>query len=66
MENRIATCDTNEDENQNTWNALLEVLTMPGSSPAIQHSLQDWEVRRVALSCLFALDILYMHGVVSR
>ena len=33
---------------------------MPGSSPAAQQSLQDWEVCRVALSCHFALDILYM------
>ena len=66
VENSIETSDTNEDENHKTWNALLEVLTMPGCSPAIQQSLQDWEVRRVALSCLFALDILYMHGMVSR
>ena len=33
---------------------------MPGSSPPIQPSLQDWEVCRTALSCHFALDILYM------
>ena len=49
-----------EEEHHNTWNALLEALTMPGSSPAIQQSLQDWEVCRVALSCHFELDILYM------
>ena len=54
------TSDTDEDENHNTWNALVEALTMPGSSPALQQSLQDWEVCRVALSCPFALDILYM------
>ena len=47
-------------ENLYTWSALMEVLTMPGSSPAIQQSLQDWEVCRVALSCHFALDILYL------
>ena len=35
-------------------------LTMPGSSPAIQQSLQDWDVCRVALSCHVALDTLYM------
>ena len=42
-----------------TWH-LLEELTMPCSSPAVQQSLQDWEVCRVALSRHFALDILYM------
>ena len=59
-ENSSETSDTDEDENHNTWNSLLEVLTIPGSSQAIQQSLQDWEVCRVALSCHFALDILYM------
>ena len=59
-QNSSDTSDTDDDENHNTWNALLEVLTMPGSSPAIQQSLQDWEVCRVALSCHFARDILYM------
>ena len=59
-ENSSDTSDTDEDENHNTWNALLEVLTMPGSSSAIQQSLQDWGVCRVALSCHFALHILYM------
>ena len=29
------------EENHNTWNALLEALTMPGSSPVIQQSLKD-------------------------
>ena len=58
--NSSETSDTDEDENHSTWNALLEVLTMPGSSPATQQSLQDWEVCRVALSCHFALNILYL------
>ena len=47
------------EENHNTWNAPLEALTMPGSSPVIQQSLQDWEVCRVALSCHFAWGFLY-------
>ena len=38
-DNSSETTDTDEDENLNTWNALLELLTMPGSSPAIQQSL---------------------------
>ena len=36
------TSDTDKDENHNTRNALLEALTMPGTSPAIQQSLEDW------------------------
>ena len=51
--NSSETSDTDDDENLNTWNALLELLTMPGSCPAIQQSLHDWEVCRVALSCHF-------------
>ena len=42
-ENSSETSDTDEDEHHNTWNALLEVLTMPGSSPAIQQS--GWHCR---------------------
>ena len=45
------TGDADEDENLNTWNVVLELLTMPGSSPALQQSLQDGEVCRVAMSC---------------
>ena len=59
-ENSSETSDTDEEENLDTWSALLEVLTMPGCSPAIQQGLQDWEVCRVALSCHFSLDILYL------
>ena len=51
---------TEEEESHNTWNALLGAHTMPGSSPPKQHSLQDCEVCRMALSCHFVLDILYM------
>ena len=48
------------EENHNTWNALLEVLTVPGSSPALHQTLHDWEICRLALSCHFALDTIYM------
>ena len=57
-ENNSETSGTDEGENLNTWNELLELSTMPGSSPAIQQCLHDWEVCRVALSCHFSLDIL--------
>ena len=54
------TSGTMEDRNYNAGNALLERPTMPGSSPAIQRSLQGWEVCRVAVSLPIAVDILYM------
>ena len=60
VESSSDTNDTEEEENHNTWNTLLEILTMPGSSPAIQQGLFDWELCRVALSCHFALDVLCM------
>ena len=48
------------EENRPTRNALLEALTMPRASPVIQQSLQGQEVCRVAVSCPFALDIMYL------
>ena len=48
------------DRHYNAGNALLEALTMPGSSPKVQRSLQGWVVCRVAVSCPIAVDILYM------
>ena len=45
-ENSSETSDTDEVEDLNSWNALLEALSMPCSSPAIQQSLQDLEVCR--------------------
>ena len=57
MASMSGTSDSEEEESHNTWNALLELLTMPGS---IQRSIFDWELCRVALSCHFALDVIYM------
>ena len=48
---------TEVEEYHNTWNALLEVLTMLGSISAIHQTMHDWELCRLALSCHFALDI---------
>ena len=33
------TRDSEEEENHNTWNMLLDLLTLPGSSPEIQQGL---------------------------
>ena len=55
------------EENHNTWNALLEVLTLPGSSPAIQQSLQDWGGMQIGIDVpLRAGRCPRAHGVVSR
>ena len=54
------TSDSEEEEHHNTWNMLLELLTLPGSIPAMQRGTYDWELCRVALSCHFALDVMHM------
>ena len=48
------------EENRPTRNSPLEALTMPRASPVMQQSLQGREVCRVAVSCPFALDIMYL------
>ena len=55
------TCDSEEEENHNTWNMLLELLTLPGSSPSIKQGLFDCELCSVALSCHFALEIIHTY-----
>ena len=61
------TSDSEEEQHHNTWNMLLELLTLPGSSPATQRCIHDWELCRVALSCHFALGrYSNCHGVRSR
>ena len=45
------------------WNQMLELFTLQGSSPVLQYDLEDWEVCRVALSCHFALDIIFAFTV---
>ena len=63
MASSSGTSDSEEEEQHNTWNKLLELLTLPGSSPAIQRGVYDWELCRVALSCHFALDVICMSMV---
>ena len=48
------------EENHTTRNALLEALTIPRARFVMQQSLQGWEVCRRAVSCPFALDIMYL------
>ena len=42
----------------NVGNGALFVIGLHGSGATIDHFLQDWEVAKVALSCLVALDML--------
>ena len=44
---------------------MLELFTLQGSSPKIQQCLNDEELCRTALTCHFALDVVYMSGEVS-
>ena len=41
------------------WNKKLELFTLQGSSPVLQYDWEDWEICRVALSCHFALDVIF-------
>ena len=65
MASSSGTSDSEEEENHNTWNMLLELLTLPGSSPAMQRGVRDLELCRVALSCHFALDVIYLYTYVA-
>ena len=47
------------DVQHNIWNKMLELFTLQRSSPLLQYDLEDWELRRIALSCHFALDVIY-------
>ena len=55
--------DNSEDEDEeaqyNIWNKMLELFTQHGDCPVLQYQLEDWETCRVALSCHFALDIVF-------
>ena len=42
------------------WNVLLELFTQLEISPRLQQGLEDWELCRVALTCYFALDVIYV------
>ena len=50
---------SSEEEQHNVWNQILELFTLQGSSPVPQRCRQE-EVCRVAVSCHFALDSIYM------
>ena len=55
QKNSSETSDTDEDENLNTWNVLLELLTMPGSG------VQGGSV----VPCFTGHSVL-VHGMISR
>ena len=47
----------------NIWNKMLELFTLQGSSPVLQYDLEDWEICKAALSCHFALDVIFAFTV---
>ena len=56
-----------EEESHNTWNALLEALTMPGTSPPIQQSLQDLGRMQDGSAVPLRFEqLVFVHGMVSR
>ena len=53
--------ETSEDADvqHNIWNKILDIFTLQGSSLLLQYDLEDRELCRIALSCHFALDVIY-------
>ena len=53
--------DTDAEERpDNSENRLLELFAYPSSSPALQRHMREEEIGLVALSCHFALDVLFL------
>ena len=48
------------EEEHNTWNRGLGLFTLQESSPRIQQCLKEEAVCKTALTCPFALDVIYM------
>ena len=55
-----------EEEQHNAWNHLLELFTLQGSSPKIQQSLKEEELCKTALTCSFALDVIWFQAALGR
>ena len=51
---------SDEERPDNSENHLLELFAFPGSSPASQRHMREEEMGLVALSCHFALDVLFL------
>ena len=53
--------DTDDEERPvNSENHLLEPFAYPGSSPVLQRHMREEDIGLVALSCHFALDVLFL------
>ena len=48
------------EEEHNAWNRGLDRFTLQGSIPRIQQCLKEEEVCKTALTCHFALDVIYV------
>ena len=46
----------------NTWNPLLELLFLEPTSGVIVLCVEEIDLAQIALSCHFALDLLYKEG----
>ena len=52
--------DASEEERpDNTENPFLEMFMLPGCSRAVQQWMREEEIRLVALSCHFGLDVIF-------
>ena len=51
--------DENEEDQHNAWKHLLQLFTFQGSSPMLQQCLKEEELCKTALTCQFALDVIY-------
>ena len=49
--------DEEGSEQPNMWNVMLELFTLWEIIPRLQQGLESWDLCRVALTCLFALDV---------
>ena len=47
-------------EQPNMWNGMLELFTLWEISPRLQRGLEDRDLGRVALTCRFAQDVLWV------
>ena len=53
--------DTDDEERpDNSENLLLKLFGYPGGSPALQRHMREEEIGLGALSCHFALDVLFL------
>ena len=53
--------DGSEERHDSTKNPLLEMCMLPGCSPALQQWMREEEICLVAVSCQFALNVIFKY-----